>query len=247
MENIFKLHRDMPRQGPGDNESTIRAFDMMDLSEGSIKALDLGCGPGMQTVELAKHIDGKIIALDFCEKFLEELKETAKINSVDDEIEPFNGSMFELEKHFEKESFDFIWSEGAIYILGFENGINYVKQFIKPEGYLVVSEITWLTENPSKEAKDFWGENYPQMGTVASNCEIAKKAGYEVIGTFILPENSWWKNYYDPLKKRCNMFKEFEPENKELMELIHMTEIEMELFKKYNKDYNYAFYILRKI
>ncbi|GLI56505.1 methyltransferase type 11 [Propionigenium maris DSM 9537] len=246
MENIFKVHRDMPRQGPGDNESTRRALDLTGLSGKSLKVLDIGCGPGMQTVELAKSIEGRITALDFHKKYLEELSGSAEREGIGERIETLEGSMFELEKYFKREEFDLIWSEGAIYIMGFERGLKDVKPFLKSGGYLAVTEITWLEDNPPKEIREFWDTNYPQMGTVKSNEDIAIENGYEVIDTFILPENSWWENYYNPLKERCEFFKREEPTNSDLMEFIKETELEMELFKKYSSSYNYVFYVMKK-
>lgn len=246
MENIFKVHRDMPRQGPGDNASTRRALNLTGLTGSSLRVLDIGCGPGMQTVELAKNIDGKITALDFHKKYLEELSELAEREGVGEKIELLEGSMFELEKYFLENGFDLIWSEGAIYILGFERGLKEVKPFLKKDGCLVVSEITWLEDNPPKEVKEFWDANYPQMGTTKSNVEIAGENGYEVIDTFVLPEDSWWDNYYNPLRERCELLKREEPNNLDLMEFIKESELEMELFKKYSSSYNYVFYVMKK-
>ncbi len=247
MENIFKVHRDMPRQGPGDNGSTRRALNLTGLTGSSLRVLDIGCGPGMQTVELAKNIDGKITALDFHKRYLEELSELAEKEGVGEKIELLEGSMFELEEYFLEGGFDLIWSEGAIYILGFERGLKEVKPFLKKDGCLVVSEITWLEDNPPREVREFWDANYPQMGTIKSNIEIAAESGYEVMGTFILPERSWWDNYYNPLKERCELLKGEEGNNSELMAFIEETELEMELFKKYSSSYNYIFYVMKKV
>jgi SAM-dependent methyltransferase len=51
---------------------------------------------------------------------------------------------------FDDETFDIIWSEGAIYIMGFETGVKQWRNFLKPGGYLAVSEITWLTNKRFK-------------------------------------------------------------------------------------------------
>jgi len=42
------------------------------------RTLDVGCGPGMQTIELAKRSSGQIYALDNHQPFLEQLKKTPK-------------------------------------------------------------------------------------------------------------------------------------------------------------------------
>lgn len=246
MENIVKLHREMLRQGPGDNQSTQKAYDLLKINRKNLKVLDIGCGPGMQTIQLAKNIFGEVIALDYYKHFLLELEREAKRYGVDKKITLVEGSMFELEKYFSKDEFDVIWSEGAIYIIGFEKGIDYFQNFLKKDGYLVVSECSFLQEKISQEVKEYWEANYPDMNSVERNLELAKQYGYDVIGSFILPEESWWENYYLPLKERCKFFKETEPENKELMELIKENEIDMEMYKKYSKEYGYVFYILRK-
>lgn len=53
-EIFWEVHSGLPREGPGDNKSTRKAYMMLgDLPENP-RILDIGCGPGMQTVELAK-------------------------------------------------------------------------------------------------------------------------------------------------------------------------------------------------
>lgn len=47
--------------------------------------------------------------------------------------------MFELP--FSANTFDIIWSEGAIFIIGFEQGLREWKPFLKLGGYLVLSEL----------------------------------------------------------------------------------------------------------
>jgi hypothetical protein len=64
MEYFYDLFSGLPRGGPGDNESTQKAFSFLKNISSEPLILDIGCEPGMQTLELARFSDGKIIALD---------------------------------------------------------------------------------------------------------------------------------------------------------------------------------------
>ena len=143
---------------------------------------------------------------------------------------------------FRHKSFDLIWSEGAIYLMGFEKGLNYWKEFLKPGGYIVLTECSWLKKDPPKEIKDFWNQGYPAMQTVEDNLELIKKAGYEVVGHFTLPEKDWW-DYFNPLLSRIDMLKK--QGDKELNEHIGAEEMEIELFKKYHEYYGYEFFVMK--
>jgi ubiquinone/menaquinone biosynthesis C-methylase UbiE len=149
MPKIFwEVHSGLPREGPGDNESTRKAYLMLkDLPEHP-RILDIGCGPGMQTVELAKLSGGQIVALDFHEPFLEQLKEAAKEEGVDDRVKAVKGDMRNMK--FEDNHFDVVWSEGAIFVIGFEKGLREWRQLLTPDGYVVVSELSWLKHDSSR-------------------------------------------------------------------------------------------------
>ena len=90
-----------------------------------------------------------------------------------------NCSMTEMD--FEENSFDIIWSEGAIYIMGFREGLENWKRFLKPGGYLVVSEASWLIDNPPEEILKFWEVEYPGMKRIDQNLEIVRNLNYKMI------------------------------------------------------------------
>ncbi|MFA6451089.1 MAG: class I SAM-dependent methyltransferase, partial [bacterium] len=77
MEIFFEIHSDNPREGPGSNEATQRAFDAMTGLPKEPVILDLGCGPGMQTIHLAKISGGEISAVDNHAPFIDVLKANA--------------------------------------------------------------------------------------------------------------------------------------------------------------------------
>ena len=49
MSFYFEIHKDLPREGPGDNASTRKALEMMTSLPERPALLDVGCGPGVQT------------------------------------------------------------------------------------------------------------------------------------------------------------------------------------------------------
>jgi len=59
IEYIYELCETLPRSGPGDNGYTRRAFASIPLPPSHPFILDIGCGQGMQTIELAKISNGK--------------------------------------------------------------------------------------------------------------------------------------------------------------------------------------------
>lgn len=244
MNLFFEIHKDIPREGPGTNESTKKAFQRLEYLPATIQVLDIGCGPGMQTIELSKHLEGHIFAIDPHEPFLEKLKETADKEGLLSKITAQKGSMFNLE--FEESYFDLIWSEGAIFIIGFKEGIQAWRKYLKPEGYLVVSEITWLNNHPATEAKTFWEAAYPAMTTVEGNKRLIEQEGYTLVDHFVIPEEGWWENYYTPLTERIELLRKKYKENESAIEMLNKTMREIDLYRNYANDYGYVFYIMKK-
>jgi len=147
---------------------------------------------------------------------------------------------------FSKRYFDLIWAEGSIYIMGFEYGLQYLKPFLKDEGYIAVTEICWLKNNQPTHLKDFFQQEYAAMQTVEENIETITKSGYDVIDYFILSPSAWWDNYYIPLEKRLVDMRVKYGENDHALELIEFVQLEIDLYRKYPEFYGYVFFIMRK-
>ncbi len=244
LDYLIEIQYGLERQGPGDNDSTILALSCLKNLPEEITILDIGCGPGMQTITLAKNINAKITALDFYETFLNQLTENIKNENLEDKISTLHKSMFEMD--FPDESFDVIWSEGAIYIYGFEKALKDWNRFIKPNGYMVCSHISWFKKNPPQEIIDYWKSMYEDIQQIEINLATAKECGYEIVNYFNLPDESWWNDYYSPLFERLPEFKSKYSNNKIALKVIDEIESEIEMFKKYSEYYGYVFYILKK-
>jgi len=240
---FWVIHSGLPREGPGDNKSTQRAYRMLkDLPEHP-RILDIGCGTGMQTVELAKLSGGQIVALDFHEPFLEQLKEATKKESVSDRVKAVKGDMRNLK--FEDGSFDAVWSEGAIFVIGFEKGLREWRRLLTPSGYVVVSELSWLKHVVPQEAETYITQVYPAIKTMEGNIEIIQNSGYRLVGSFVLPSKSWWDNYYTPIETKLPSLKARHKDNEEALQVIACEETEIEMFRKYSDYYGYVFYIMQ--
>ena len=245
MDIFFEIHKNLPREGPGDNLSTRKAFEALNDLPPNPLILDVGCGPGMQTIQLTKLIDGKIIALDNHQPFLDVLNKRAIKAGVENKIKIINKSMFSMD--FKEKEFDVIWSEGAIYIYGFEKALKDWRIFLKKNGYIVVTEATWIKENLPDEIMQFWNEVYPNIKSIEENKNMIKNSGYNLISYFILPESSWWENYYIPLEDRINELREKYQGNEEVEKKLDEELKEIKMFRKYSDYYGYVFYIMQKI
>ncbi len=243
MSIFFDIHKDLPRQGPGSDASTRRAFEMIPDLPLSPRILDIGCGPGMQTLELARISGGHITATDIHQPFLDQLAESVRAEGLSDRIEIINASMFDLP--FEDESFDLIWCEGAIFFIGVPEGLKQWKRLLKPGGFLAFTESAWIRPDPPKEVRDFW-QIYPALTDIAGNLEIIRDAGYESIGHFVLPASDWWDHYYVLVEKRMPEMRAKYAGDASAQPTLDFTDLEIDIHRKYSDWYSYVFFVLRK-
>ena len=245
LELIIDLHKNSERQGPGSEEETLKALDFMDLPrDRELKITDIGCGSGGQTITLAKNLNGQITAVDLFPEFLDELNEKSRNKGLTEKIIRLEKSMDDLP--FNDKEFDIVWSEGAIYNIGFESGIKKWKNYLKVGGYLAVSEITWITNSRPKEIEEFWTQEYPEIDTASNKIKILENNGYTLVGYFYLTQNSWIENYNKPMEARFETFLKRNNNSELARKVVKENKAEIELYQKYKDYYSYGFYIAKK-
>ncbi len=246
MQLLVDLHRSNFRQGPGGEAETKQALMLTGLDKSRpLKIADIGCGTGASTIQLAKELDAEITAVDFLPEFLEELQARATEHGVADKITTLSCSMDALP--FADEEFDVIWSEGAIYNMGFEAGVSAWRRFLKPGGKLIVSEITWLTADRSSELQSHWDAEYPEIDIASAKIGILERHGYIPEGYFYLPTSCWIDNYYRPMQDGFDAFLERNGGSDQAREIIECEKAEIALYEKYRDHYSYGVYIAKKI
>lgn len=244
MELFYDFFSTLDRLGPGSTATTKRALASTGNLPQKAKVLDIGCGTGMQSIDLCDGTDFHITAVDNWQLVLDKLKDNAEKAGLSERITVQQGDMNEL--GFAADSFDLIWSEGAIYLMGFENGISKWKEFLKTGGWIAVSEMTWTTNERPAEAAAFWNEGYPQMKSIPENIAILEQQGFEDAEHFVLPQTDWWDVFYRDTQAAIPAFVEKHGDSPEVQLVVESNEKEMDIMRKFQEYLGYVFYIARK-
>ena len=245
-EIFWDVQRGLPRQGPGSDESTLEALALCTGLPERLALLDIGCGPGMQTVALAQALTaGHMTAVDIYQEYLDELKERAKAARVIERIDILAGDMQALP--FPPQSFDLIWAEGAAYIMGFEKALVAWKRFLKANGCIAVSELVWLRPGPPTEVAEFFGREYPAMTDIETIVAAIRTSGYEPRGHFTLPDAAWWESYYTPLEAKLPSLYEKYAGDEDARSIIETAKREIDMRRRFGTWYGYEFFVGRRV
>lgn len=243
-EAILQVDKDLLREGL--TKYTRKAYRMLPKLN-KPRILDIGCGPGIQTMELARFSQGEIIGVDIHQPSLDRLTRKVEETGLSDSVKAVNCSMFEMD--FPDESFDILWAEGSIFIIGFERGLKEWQRFLKPDAFLVVHDMIWLHPDPPQGIYDYWKGIYPGIKGIKTVPEYLRQVpghGYDIIGHFSLPEDAWWSEYYEPLEKRVAQLRMKYINDPEALSVLDKEQREIDIFKKCCKWYGSAFFIMQK-
>ncbi len=243
----------LPCLNPGDEASTLKALDILRSTSPQGKGtarlrakriLDLGCGCGGPTLTLARHTEGPILALDNHPPYLEELRRRAQAAGFSGKIQTVLKDMHTLTAS--DGPFDLIWSEGALFVAGFREGLAICHSLLTPGGGLVASELCWLRPNPPEECRQFFAEAYPAMTDVAGALSLIRDCGYEILGHFAVPEAAWWTSYCGPLEARLRLLRPQQAGNAENLALIEAVQKEIDIYRQYSAYYGSVFFVMRR-
>lgn len=242
---FFELYESLPRQGPGNRDCAARALALcreLPLAPGVI---DLGCGVGGQTLHLADLISGSIVALDSHAPSIERLRATVDVRGLAERIQPTVGDM--AEPGLPPESFDLVWSEGALYNIGIEKALRVCSRLLRPGGYLAFTDAVWRRDNPPPDVKASFEADYPAMGRVPDVLAAIERSGFSLIDHFTLPDEAWWDDFYTPMEIRIEELRGKYRADDEALAVLNQLAQEPEMHRKYSDCYAYEFFVARRV
>jgi cyclopropane fatty-acyl-phospholipid synthase-like methyltransferase len=237
MADFMTVFQGLERWAPSSDADTLKALSILPATP--TKILDIGCGKGFSTRLLAKHTQAQIVGVDNEQRALDELRRTLVAADLDSKVTLTCASMTELP--FAPKTFDCIWSEGSAYIMGVEQALNEWQKLLADRGYMVVSDLIWLSDKPSQENAIFWDSEYPDMKGVEERLNQMHHAGFEVIDHFTLSEHAW-HDYYRPLKTRVANMKASMPTSAAIGDI----EREISMYERYLGEFGYHMFVLQK-
>jgi len=162
---------------------TRRAYRLLSSLE-QPRILDIGCGLGQQTMELARLSGGEVTGIDIDHSAISRLQQRIDQANVADRIKVIHVSLFD--NQFDNDCFNIIWEEGVFHLLDSSKSFAECRRLLKPNGCLVMHETVWWFESAQKKLQDF---------------------GFRLMGEHILPKHFWWTNYGAPLEDRIRAYR----------------------------------------
>ena len=219
-ETLFQAKKELVRERL--NKYTRKAFHMLPILD-KPRILDVGCGSGVPTMELARLSNGTIVGFDIDQSLLNLFVKKIMKLGISDRVKAIKCSIFDME--FPDESFDIIWAEGSISVTGFKKGLQEWKRFLKPNGFVVVHD---------------------EKGNIEEKLKQISSCGYELLDYFILDEDTWWAEYFAPLEKLICETRTKYADDPNVLEQLHNAQWEIDVFKKNPQLNSSAFFIMQK-
>jgi SAM-dependent methyltransferase len=238
-----ELYQDLDRASTERLAFTRKAFDSLPRLDRP-RILDAGCGRGDVTIELARLGGGEVFGIDIDREVLRTFEERIERDGLGENVHAVNGSIFEMS--FPPESFDVIWAEGSLHIVGIEKGLRTLRGFIRPGGFLVAHEMAWIRPDPPAEALDRWKGRFPGILSIDEIIDGIALYDYRLIAHFALPEDFWLRDYYEPLEKRIALLREKYSDNAEALAILDGEQLEVDLYGKYSKWVGSAFLVMQR-
>ena len=201
---------------------TRKAFKMLPEIENPV-ILDIGCGTGVATLELARLSGGRVVGIDIDETALDSLKQKVEHAGLANRMKTVHSSMTDMQ--FRDNSFDIVWCEGAIYVIGFDEGLRSWRRFIRPKGFLVV---------------------HARIVDVEKRLDSIPTHGYSLLNRFTVSKEAWWDDYYGPMENLVDGLRHRYQNYPDALTMLDKVQKEVDEFKSNPEYHGSVFYVMQK-
>ncbi len=236
--------------GPGDPATTRHLVERLrtDLPSRA-RIADFGAGVGASALVLAQCLpEARVLALDSHAPFIARLVTAAKARGLEERISAVVGDMTDPPPlDGVMGGFDLIWSESAIYSIGRANAFTCWRPMLKPDGWLVFSDIVWQCEPAARSSKAsaFWAKEYPDITTASHVVDQLTAAGFSPLDPLFSAREAW-SNYYEPLRDRLRLLKKRGNHPQALINVIAEFEREIDVYDCAGDDVALCFFLARR-
>jgi len=201
---------------------TRKAFKALPEMENPI-ILDIGCGTGVVTLELARLSGGRVVGIDTDQVALDKLNEKIEQAGLTTRMKTINCTMKDM--RFNDGSFDVVWCEGAIFLIGFEEGLREWRRLIRPHGFLVI---------------------HARIIDIEKRIDSIPACGYRLIEKFDVSKEAWWDDYYGPMENLIEGLRHRYQNDPGALVLLNKVQDEVNEFKKKPEYQGSVFYVMQK-
>jgi trans-aconitate methyltransferase len=243
MELFLQVYGTLPRAGPGGTEHTLRAVHALPSPEPRV-VLDLGCGPGAQTLVLAEALpEAEILAIDVLPTMVERAQKRILDAGLAERVRAETGDM--ADPPVSPASQDLIWCEGAIYFMGVQTALEAWRPLLTKTGCVAFTDAIWLKDSPTDEVRQWWEGQYPAITDEQGVRAAIHAAGFETLEAFPLPASSWRDEYYKPMQDRIASLRRNHPDDPIAMEIATAAVKEISMHERFSDEYSYGFFVVR--
>ena len=239
---IYEVFGPLPQGAPGNDASTLRALDAVPDCDAVRRVLDLGAGRGRTTFALAQALPvAHVTAVDIHGPFVMRIAERAREAGVANRVHAMCGDMETLD--VAEGSMDLIWAEGSIYILGMERAFALWRPWLRPGGCIAFSDFVRWTGDLSKDVREFWAVEYPDMASEAAIRCRAERAGYRTVSGFRMSREAH-DAYYVPLEARAAALAGCTRAG--VSNVLETVRKEIDIVRRFPDEAGYAFFVLQR-
>ncbi len=240
---FFTLHRDLPREGPGERGDVAWAAELAGLKPDA-RICDAACGPGADIPALLFAApEANVTGFDLHQPFVDD---AAARFARDPRVTLTRARLLETDKDdlpdpVDLGPFDLIWCAGAVYFQGIGPCLSRWRDALATGGHIAFSDAAYFTDAPSPEVAALFAE-YPGMTDEAGVAAQIAEAGYEMVGTRRL-SGAAWEGYFGPMERRIA---ELRPgADAALLAVLDEADEEARIWRQHKDEFGYLLNVVR--